>query len=52
MKQSGLKGQHISAQGKTTGGSVALDLNGVTNIDREPARIEKQQLSRSKYFNT
>ncbi len=48
MKISGLKGQAISAQGKATGGSVALGLNIEKDIDRIRARIEKQHLLRSK----
>lgn len=43
MTEIGLKGPPGSAQGKATGGSVALGLREVTNIDREPAQIEKHQ---------
>ncbi len=49
ITESGLKGQSVSARGKTTGGSVALWLCGITDIDRVTARIEKQQLLRSKW---
>jgi len=49
MRKSGLKGHHISAQGKATRGSVALGLNRATEIDREPAPIKKTQLLRSKW---
>jgi len=50
MTKSGLKGQHISARGKIRqlAESVALGFDIRIEIDREPARIEKQRLLRSK----
>jgi len=39
ITESGLRGQHISAWGIATRGSVALSLHNGTNIDHELALI-------------